>query len=169
MSVAGVPGGGRRRLLGGLAAVAALGGCGFRPLHGPGAPASALVDRVAVDVSGDRLDYHFRGQLRRRLGRAGPDAPLRLATELSLEEEGLAITPDDAITRFNVTGRARFRLSDAGGAELGVGEVTSVTAYSTLATPYATRVAERDAERRVAVDLADRVIARLVALRLDPV
>ena len=68
------------------------------------------------------------------------------------------------MTRFDVIGRADFTLRErAGGAARLEGVARSVSAYSTLATPYATRIAAQDASRRVAEDLAERVFAQLAA------
>jgi LPS-assembly lipoprotein len=44
------------------------------------------------------------------------------------------------------------------------GEVKSLTAYSATASLFATRAAERDAERRIAVDLAERIAVRVAAM-----
>ena len=155
----------RRRLLALLTACTATAGCGFRPLYGESG--GALMGQVdAVGLVG-RAGYHFGQQLQRRLGRPETDAAFELVTALSFQREGLAISASDDVTRFDVTGSARFTLRRrADGAVVSEGVVTSVTAYSTTATPYATEVAERDAERRLAIDLADRVFARIAALDL---
>ena len=155
----------RRRLLTALAACAASAGCGFRPLYGESG--GALLGQVQPVGLAGRAGYHFGQQLRRRLGRPEADAAFELETALSFEREGLAISASDDVTRYDVTGSARFTLRRrADGVVVSEGVATSVTAFSTTATPYATEVAERDAERRLAVDLADRVFARIAALDL---
>ncbi len=163
----------RRRALALLAGAATAGltaGCGFQPLYGEqNGAAGALRGEVAVGGADGRLGYHFRERLRRRLDDPRPDAGFTLEVALSLSDEGLAITRQDDVTRFSVTGEARWRLvrqSDGGAAAEGVARSTS--GYSTLASPYATRIARRDAERRIAEDLAERVFARLAALPAPP-
>jgi LPS-assembly lipoprotein len=149
-----------------LAAAAATAGCAFRPLYGE-AGGGALLGQVEPIGLAGRSGYHFGEQLRRRVGRPEPDAKFQLSAALSFDREGLAISASDDVTRYDVTGTARYTLvRRADGAVVTEGTVTSITAYSTTATPYATEVAERDAERRLAVDLADRVFARIAAL--DP-
>ncbi|MFN3613019.1 MAG: LPS assembly lipoprotein LptE [Rubrimonas sp.] len=146
----------RRALLLGATAVA---GCGFRPLHGAG---TGLRGRVTLDGPQGRNGFAFREQMRRNLGDPAPDAPYRLITTLSYEEEGVAISRRDDITRYDVTATAQYRLVRAAdGVEIDAGAVRAVSAYSTTAAPYATRIAERDTETRLAANLADRVHARI--------
>jgi LPS-assembly lipoprotein len=150
---------GRRAALALLAAIATT-GCAFRPVYGGG---DALA--VAVAQPEGRSGYYYAARLRRRAGDAAAPT-LRVDTALDLRGEGLAIAQDDAITRFNVIGRAVYtvvRLSD--GAVLHRGDARSVSAYDATASQFATRAARQDAERRVAEDLAERVFASLAALR----
>lgn len=163
----------RRRALRLLAAAACgglAGACGFRPLYGEqDGAAGSLRGEVAVSGADGRLGFHFRDRLRRRLDDPRPDAAFTLEVALSLRDEGLAITRQDDVTRISLFGEARWRLARGrDGAEMAAGAVTSSSGYSTLASPYATRIARRDAERRVAEDLAERVFARLAALPQAP-
>jgi LPS-assembly lipoprotein len=155
----------RRGLI--LSALAA-GGCGFRPLYGEGSPAAALLGRIAVGsitrgTLPDRMGFHLRDALVRRLGVAR-DAGWRLDLRLGIEEAGLAITPDNATTRFSLTAVAAWDLIPAGSAAPVLsGEAESFSAYSATATVYATRIAARDAERRLAEDLAQRIVVQIAA------
>lgn len=151
----------RSVLLAGLFAA----GCGFRPLYGPGGGGDDLAGQVSLEGVSGRLGYAFRDRLRRRLGEPGPDPRYVLDVAISTAQEGLLISRTDDVTRFDVEGIARFTLRRrADGVAVSEGVARSVSAYSTLASPYATRIAERDAERRVAEDLAERVFARIAAL-----
>lgn len=155
----------RRAILAVLAATL-VAGCGFQPLYGEAN--GGLRGGVVVAPVEGRLGYHYRQQMRRRFGEPGRDAAIEIETTLRFEQEGVAITALDDVTRFDLRGEAQFTVRRrADGAVIGEGVVVSNSAYSTTATPYATSVAERDAERRVAADLADRVFARVAALRLD--
>jgi LPS-assembly lipoprotein len=156
----------RRSVIAALGAALLASGCGFRPLYGEAG--GALRGQVAVEATEGRLGYHYRQQLRRRFGDPERDASYVLATTLAFQQEGFAITPEDDVTRYDVRGAATWTLRRrSDGVELARGEAASTSAYSTTATPYATDVAERDAERRVAADLADRVFAQVAAQRLD--
>lgn len=148
---------------------AVLAGCGFQPLYGTDAPATRLRGQIVLgqvirDTLPDRMQFRFKERLRQRLGRTRPDPAYTLDVSLAVNDSGLAITPDGSTTRFNLTGTAAWRLTPTGKAKPALtGTVESFTAYSATATVYATRIARRDAERRLAVDLAEKIAVRLSA------
>jgi LPS-assembly lipoprotein len=151
----------RRAVIFGALAVA---GCGFRPLHGAG---TGLRGQVVMDGPEGRNGFAFRQQMLRNLGEPAPDARYKLTVALAYDEEGVAISRQDDITRYDITATARYALVRvADGAEIDAGEVRAVSAYSTTAAPYATRIAERDTETRLATNLADRVHARISVAKL---
>jgi LPS-assembly lipoprotein len=165
----------RRRFLALAVAAAALGGCGLQPAHGPG-PASgtaavgaaagtgtALRGAVLVDPPAGGDAFALVRRLEGRLGR--PREPrFALAVEAGFESEGLAITRQSQITRYNLVGEARYTLTELGtGALRDSGTVRSFTSYSATGSTVATLAAERDARERLMVILADRIVARLLA------
>jgi LPS-assembly lipoprotein len=153
----------RRALL--AAASSLLAACGFTPLYGPGTPAAEMLGRVEVGPLEGAPGFALREELTGRLGPA--TAPThRLDVELELEEAGVALTQQDITTRFDVIGTATYTLVPlAGGPPVAAGVVRSVTGYSApeseTASAFASRVAGQDAERRLAVDLADQIVQRL--------
>ena len=64
---------------------------------------------------------------------------------------------DATITRYNNTLEARYTLSDARGNVLTTGSQTELSAYNVVVSPYATLVAEQDASKRAAQDMAERI------------
>ena len=155
----------RRGLLAALAAAALLAACGFTPLYAPGGPAAAMGGRIEVAVIEGAPGFAMREELTGRLGPA--TAPThRLDVTLDLEQTGVALTQQDVTTRYNVTGTADYALVPLdGGPPVAGGTVRALTGYSTpetvSASAFASLAAERDAERRLAVDLADRIVQRL--------
>lgn len=148
-------------------AFVAVAGCGFTPVYAPGGAALALRDSVGVVAADTPFDYRLRTALEDRLGLAGSPV-YTLTVETEVDEIEAAITPDGSITRFNLPGEAIWVLSDAAtGAELATGAVDSFTAYSTTGTTVATRTAEQDARDRLAITLADLIVARLVVVSQD--
>ncbi len=139
----------------------ALAACGFHPIYGPGTGAQALNGRVAFAPVDDLTGFTFNQTLESRLGT--PQSPLfRLDTTISFEQEGLAITQDNAITRYNLTAKADFnlvRLSD--GKVVLSDTIRAFTAYSATASAYATHVTARDAHNRLAVSLAEQIATRI--------
>ena len=154
-----------RRILPVLALVPMLAatGCGFTPAFGPDGPAAKLQDAIQVQSPTEKHGFDLVERLEQRLGRSRTPT-LTLAYRIKTATNGVGITPDNAITRFNVTGAVDFVLSDvATGAELTKGTVESFTSYSASGTTVSTLAAERDAESRLMRLLADQIVARLVA------
>lgn len=147
-------------LLGGGALVSA---CGFRPMHGEGSTADALNRQIRFSVPPGRLGHALRESLERRFGRAGVSAPWRLEATLDLEEEGLAITQDASITRYVLRGDSAWRVIGSDGTEALSGAAQSMSAYSADGSLYNSRAARRDAERRVAEDLGERIATQIAA------
>lgn len=136
-------------------------GCGFAPAEGPGAPGAALRGSVLVDAPDSRDGFDFVAVLEDRLGR--PAVPrYRLAWRVTTETIPGGITATGATTRFTLTGRATYRLTE-GERVLAEGAVESFTGWFDTATTVAAAAAEADARRRLMAMLADRVVARLYA------
>jgi LPS-assembly lipoprotein len=149
-----------------LAALASgLAACGFTPLYGEGSPAAEMAGRVEVAPILGGPGFAMREELTRRLGPASAPTHM-LEVEFGLERTGVALTQENVTTRFNVVGVADYRLTPlAGGPPVASGSIRSVTGYSAPAeetgSAFASRAAERDAGRRLAVDLADQIVERL--------
>jgi LPS-assembly lipoprotein len=145
-----------------LVAGAALTGCGFQPVHGPG---EALRGRITLAEARSPVDFAFRERLRRRLGDAGGAADWRLVFDVQLTERGAAIEQNLDVTRFNITGVAKFALISVSTEPSYREETVIATAsFDAVAEAFATRSARKAAEQRLARELAERVSARLYAL-----
>ncbi|MFV0359543.1 LPS assembly lipoprotein LptE [Tropicimonas sp.] len=152
----------RRFVLCGLAALA-LAGCGFTPAYAPGGVGSRLQGRILPDEPQTVQAFAFANQLENRLGRAA-DAPYALSYDIDLDDQGLAITSDQETLRYHLSGVVDYRVSDrATGEVLTTGQAQTFAAYSAIGTTVATRAAERDAEKRLMVMLADQVVTQLLA------
>ena len=154
----------RRAALAGLATLA-LAGCGFTPLYGDGAPPTRMAGRVEVALIEGEPGFVMRERLTERLGPATA-AAYRLEIDLKLTRTGVALTQQNVTTRFDVIGTAEYTLRPLdGGPPVASGVVRTITGYSApeseTASAFASRAAERDADRRLAKDLADRILQRL--------
>lgn len=139
----------------------ALGACGFTPIYGRGTAAESLIGQIALGPVNDRMDFEFHERLENRLGRA-EDPIYQLDVSFSVESEGLAITQDNSITRYNLTAVAQFSLTRIADNQLVLTDIVrAFTAYSATATAFATHVSERDANRRLAIALADQIATRI--------
>ena len=157
-----------------LALFSALAGCGYTPAFAPTGPAGELRVQVAMDTPNNRNEFDLVRQLEQRLGHA--TAPqFRLSYKIETSKDGVGVTPGQEIVRFNIFGKVRFTLTDINtGAILTSGSTDTFTGYSVgsvdvTATPpgtnatIATLSAERDAEARLMVALADQIVTRLIA------
>ncbi|MCV2892464.1 LPS assembly lipoprotein LptE [Lentibacter sp. XHP0401] len=154
----------RAFLLGALA----LGACGFTPVYGPESDARALLGAIEVDPPRDREGYLLVRHLEERLGRTS-NAAYALSVSIELDTERMAITADNVATRYNLLGKATYALRALdGGKVVSSGIVQSFTAYSTTGSTAATRAAEKDATERLMVILGDKIVTRLMAVKLEP-
>jgi len=158
---------GRRGVIAGLGAMLVLPGC-LRPMLAEDGAAADLRGRVALPRIRGREGYLLRKQLERRLGEP-KDPDYRLEVSLAFRERGLAISPNEAITRITLIATADWRLFRQGVAEPVLErQELSESGYNATGSLYAAEIARRDIERRLAEDLADR-ISRVVLARADMV
>lgn len=146
-----------------LAGLLGLAACGFTPVYGPGGGGQALQGAVALPVAKNDAQYAFNQRFEDRLGRASSGAPYVLKMQFQKSDQDLGSTSTGSTTRIRLIGRVFFTLSDAGtGAVLRDARTNAFVGYSTTGSTVATRAAERDAEERLMVLLADQVIDDLL-------
>ena len=153
----------RRRLVASALWASLLAGCGFAPVYGPGGGARALRGAVRVDDPDTEFGFDFVTHFEERMG--VPEAPrYALAWALDVDERELAIDDENTITRFTLEGRLDWTLTATGG-EVPVltGRESGFTSYSATGSTISTLESQQDAEQRLAVILADAVVARLLA------
>ena len=146
-----------------LMAAMPVAACGFAPAYGLGGAASGLQGRIRVDDPSDKNGFDLVERLEERLGR--PEAPVyALSFAIVTKPIGVGITPENAITRYNLTGSIDWGLTDtATGTRLTGGRVTSFTSYSATGSTVAGLAAEQDAAMRLMRLLADQIVTRLIA------
>ena len=151
----------RRALTFGLAA--GLAACGFAPVYGPERGGLSLRGAVRTTEPDTAFGFAFTRQVEERLGL--PTATrFDLDWSVAIDDTALAIDGANNITRFNLEGRLDWTLAPAGGgAPVLTGQEVAFTAYSATGSTISTLESERDARRRLAVILADKVVARLLA------
>ncbi|MFT3690590.1 LPS assembly lipoprotein LptE [Paenirhodobacter sp.] len=146
-----------------LAALTALAGCGFTPAYAPSGGAARFLNGVQTDTPTTREEFALTRRLSERLGPVGTPR-YRLSYQVRTRAIGQAITPDNATTRYSLTGNVDYTLraidSDA---VLLTGRVASFTSWSASGTVVATDTAEEDAHRRLMTILADQIVTKLTA------
>jgi LPS-assembly lipoprotein len=152
----------RRTFLSILLAVP-LAACGFTPVYGPGGVGQRLRNQITVTAPDTSNTFDLVARLEERLGRPTSTRYL-LDYDLSTSESDLAITDTDDVTRININGVLTFTITEVGTQSVLLDEtVRTFAAYSTTGSTVATAAAERDAESRLMVALADQVVSRLYA------
>jgi LPS-assembly lipoprotein len=145
-----------------------LAGCGFHPLYAtPHGSMRQDLGSIYVEPVPDRLGYELRNSLIDVLdGRAqSAGAVYRLRVTLAEKSDAVGVQSQTvgaviqtAITRYNDTLTVEYELLDAAtGAVITNGTETGLSAYNVLSSPYATLVAQQNADRRAADDIADRI------------
>lgn len=156
----------RRALLAGLPLLLAS-GC-LRPMLAEDGPAAEIRGRIALPPIDGRIGYHLSRRLEERLGTPS-DPQHSLAVQVATRDTGLAIEPDGSVTRRTVTATARWQLVPrGGGAPVLSGREVARSGYNATTSLYASRVAARTVERRLAEELAER-ISREILARADRV
>jgi LPS-assembly lipoprotein len=140
-----------------LAACSLLGACGFHPMYGKSL--APQLSSVYVEQIAERDGYELRNSLIDALHSDGDAAGkiYRLKVVLNEASQGIALQNDASITRYNNRLEARYTLSDTRGNVLTTGTQTELSAYNVVNSPYATLVAEQDASKRAAQDVAERI------------
>jgi LPS-assembly lipoprotein len=160
--------------LGLLAALPALGGCGFRPLYGdasqPGSTGANLAD-IQISPIANRSGQMLRNNLLDRLTPRGTPrgARWRLDVALSESSEGVGILQNETITRVNYRLDANYQLVEvATGKPVLVRASRAIASYNVPSSEFATVVASKDAEARAIDEIADEIRTRL-AIYFDQV
>jgi len=153
----------RRAALGLIGAGLGVGACGFTPVYAPGADAAQLRGTVAYDEPSNPDQFDIARNIEQRFGM--PTSPrYGLVINPVVRSESLAVAAEENITRYDLTGTARYTLRDLGtGKALISGRVESFTSYSATGSTTSTLAAEREARSRLMVALSDLVIVRLIS------
>jgi len=154
----------RRGML--LLALAALGGCGFRPLYAPRGPQDWDPDLAAIAVTPipDRSGQILALALREDLNPSGAPATKRwqLETHLSVGRTDLGIQRNATATSSEVTVTASYSVIDlASGKQVYSSSSRAVGDFDQLNDAYATRVSADDAQDRALHEIADEMAMRM--------
>ena len=144
-----------------------LAGCGFRPLYatnGAAMPPGVSLGKIYVEPIPERVGYQLRNDLLDLFNTTGQAEGADYRLKLSLQEQNnpVALRADATITRYNYILRAHYDLFHIGATQpVKSGDVNAISAYNVATSPYATVIAERDANDRAATDIARRIRTEL--------
>jgi LPS-assembly lipoprotein len=161
-------------LAGILALSMALGGCGFHPLYadyGLKNGGQQVFDSIYVEpIEGEVAGYELRNSLIDSLhATSKPDeAQYRLTVKIKQKIQAIGINSDASITRYNYNLQADYELTDRrSGKSLRTGTEITLAPYDVVASPYATTVAQHDAQKSGAEDVAYRIQVDLAVYFAD--
>ena len=141
----------------------ALTACGFTPVYVTDGSANVLLNRVLVQEPKTRDSYLLTRQLEKRLGRAA-DPRFYLGVSVSTSLKALGINSIGNINRYNLLGTAQYTLRDTQtGQIVGSGKVNSFTGYSAAGSTISSQATREDAQERLMIILADKLIDHLIA------
>ena len=115
-------------------------------------------------IDGEVAGYEMRNSLIDLLhGANRPDeAQYRLSITIRQIVQGIAIENDASITRYNYSLQADYKLTDRKtGKMIKTGSEATIAPYDVVSSPYATEVAEHNAQKSGAHDLASRIQVEL--------
>ncbi len=158
-------GGLSRRLL--ILVPLTIAACGFTPALGPGGAAEGLQGSIRAANPADKNAFDLVERLEERIGRP-ETARFDLTYTITTRAIGVGITPDNAITRYNLTGAVDWTLTErATATRVAGGRVENFTSYSATGSTVAGLAAEEDAAFRLMRILADQIVSRLIATSGD--
>jgi len=119
--------------------------------------------KIILPPINDRFSYHLSSELEDRLGHT-QDAQYRLVVTTKLTEQGLAITRNNAVTRRRIFATAQWALYPIGSEKPVLHDRTiTQSGYNATSSLYSARVTKEDIERRLAVDLGQRISRTILA------
>jgi len=160
------------RVAAALGLAAALSAC-FRPLYGPsasGVPVPAVlaaieVEEVTVPPAFERFSHYLRSELVYDLNGSGLPAEKRYRLALAFAsrlETPIVDTATGRAQSATLVGDVTYTLKSLDGTKtVTTGKVTSAASYDRNVQRFATVRAARDAEIRLARELADQIRTRL--------
>lgn len=155
----------RRTLV--LACGPLLAACGFSPmLKEPGADVREELAAIEIEGPSGRLGQLVRVALQDELNPTALEVPTKylLRVDLRRDSDALAIQLDNTVTRFNLELTARFRLIRSGDNRVvHQSTVRRIASYNVRREPFTTLIAEQDAERRAAEEIATNIRILLAA------
>lgn len=158
-----------RRTLVILMLALALPGCGFQPMYGAKATVggeSVTQKMATIDIRPipDRLGQVVRNQLVDAIAPLGkPDRPVyELGLLVGEEREDVGLRQNAAATRANYRMSAKFELREIATDKVVLtGTTWAETAFDIVQQDYPTVIAQQDAQKRLAVELAEEIKTRI--------
>jgi len=135
---------------------------GFTPIYAEKSAARIAFSEVQISPISGREGFVFTQEILERGGiTSGENGKYQLQVKLTPARRGFGIQVDNVATRFQVQMTANWSLLDENGKTLTQKTSIGTTSFDSGSNPYASQVAETDAENRAISILADTIIDQL--------
>lgn len=153
----------RKLLLPILLLLPALVSCAdFAPVYAENSAARIGFNQIQLNPIKGRQGFVFTQEILERGGiQSGESGKYQLQVTLTPARRGFSIRVDNVASRFQVQMMASWTLLDEEGGVLTGKTSTSTTSFDSGSSPYASQVAEEDAENRAIALLADTILDQL--------
>ncbi|MDP3494633.1 MAG: hypothetical protein Q8R82_16100 [Hyphomonadaceae bacterium] len=145
-------------------ALAPLAACGFTPVYGGQGAAFQNAGPITIAEIPGRTGHYLRNELARSIGNGVPGfASGNLEISLSQNVERLAFAPDQAASRSDYVGNARWTMRAPNGTVLASGSVNERASFNFADAAYADLAAQTAAQERLATLLARTIRAEVIS------
>lgn len=144
---------------------AALGACGFEPLHAARGGGAGNLAAIRIDPIPERSGQILRNHLLDRLTPRGQPRNAEYTLRIRLQEprQTLALRRDDVISRAGYSATATFELVDSVGRRVAGGTASYSTDYEVTNSEFATLMSLQSAHERVLELVSDDIRSQLAA------
>lgn len=145
-------------------AIAPLAACGFTPVYGgQGGAAFQNSGPITIPEIPGRTGHYLRNELAREIGQGVPGFPSgTLEINLTQGVSALAFAPDQAASRSDYVGTARWTMKSVSGVMLAEGNVSERASFNFADAAYADLAAQTAAQERLASLLARSIRAEVI-------
>lgn len=143
--------------------LAPLAACGFTPVYGGQGAAFQNAGPITIPEIQGRTGHYLRNELARELGQGVPGFPAgSLEIDLTQGVERLAFAPDQAASRSDYVGAAKWQMKSVSGVVLAEGNVRERASFNFADFAYADLAAQTAAQERLATLLARSIRAEVL-------
>ncbi len=137
--------------------------CNFTPVYGGPGEGLATGGPITITEIPGRTGHYLRNELARTIGPGVPGFPQGvLEIQLGQNIDRLAFAPDQAASRSDYVGNAKWTMKGPTGVTLASGEVTERASFNFADAAYADLAAQTAAQQRLAGLLARSIRSEVI-------
>jgi len=135
---------------------------GFSPVYAEKGGVRSNFSSIQMNSLDDRSGFTLNQEMLDRGGiKVGQNGKYQLEVTLSPSRLGFGVLSDNVATRYQIQFNANWVLLDSQGKVLSTMTASSTASFASPANPYASQVAEQDAENRALEALAETILDQM--------